>query len=351
MSLLALLAAGGLTPGPGPDPDPDPDPPYNPGADTTPYAFPASAPYNAPQRALIPTYDGSGQNVHPSVMDAAAHGMTNWRGYRYWMGMTPYPLGQAGYENPSVVASHDGYTWVVPSGLTNPLEYGPSATNYNSDTELLYDPAGDRLVLLWRRVDVAARAERIRGAWSADGVTWNAAGEILAVVGADTKAASLLSPAIAQVSPSDWRMVTIGTSEPTTAPSQLRTAPSPFGPWSAPVTVTLAGSPVAVTNPWHFGMTYLNGVFYGLLDLRDGYGIVCCTSLDAQTWAVANPGIPNEPIRNRGGGTWDPLPYRATLQPHENGTHMRVWYSASGANQWWTGYTQMPLTEWPAPPA
>ena len=35
----------------------------------------------------IPTYDGSDQSTHPSVLRFDAP----WHGYLYWMAMTPYP--------------------------------------------------------------------------------------------------------------------------------------------------------------------------------------------------------------------------------------------------------------------
>lgn len=339
MSLLAALLASSI--GGGGEVDP---PPYDPGEDTTPYAFPTTAPYNVGTPAITPTYDGSGQTVHPSVIDFENHGMTDWQGYRYWMAVTPYPLGQAGYENPSILASHDGYTWHVPGGMSNPIETGTGASDYNSDTELAWDAANARAVVFWRRV--TGTSERLRAAWSTDGTNWTPVGDVFTVDAGTTTA--LLSPSVVQVGPSDWRMVAIGAAPDL---STLRTASSPLGPWSAPQTVTFTGAPVAVTNPWHFGMVAVGGVLHGLLDLRDGYGIVCCTSTNGVAWAVANPGISSEPIRNRGGGTWDSLPYRAALQPHENGTHMRVWYSATASGgKWNTGYTQIPLTAWPAPP-
>ena len=66
-----------------------------------------------------PTYDASGEATHPGVYDAGT-GQT-WNGYRYWMVMTPYPNSDATKENPSILASADGTTWVVPAGLTNPI--------------------------------------------------------------------------------------------------------------------------------------------------------------------------------------------------------------------------------------
>ena len=65
----------------------------------------------------IPTYDGSGQGVHPDVY----YNANGWNGYRYWMAVTPYPGGNAAYENPSIVVSNDNVNWIVPPGLSNPI--------------------------------------------------------------------------------------------------------------------------------------------------------------------------------------------------------------------------------------
>jgi hypothetical protein len=82
----------------------------------------------------IPTYDGSGQCVHPSVKYVPG----GWAGYEWWMAFTPYQHCYDTYENPSLVASHDGIKWVVPKGLTNPIDPTPKK-GHNADTELVYD--------------------------------------------------------------------------------------------------------------------------------------------------------------------------------------------------------------------
>ena len=40
--------------------------------------------------------------------------------------------------------------------------------------------------------------------------------------------------------------------------------------------------------------------------------------------------------------------YRATLQPHEDGLHYRVWYSALTADNPQVGYTLIPKSVWPS---
>ncbi len=87
---------------------------------------------NATTYLSIPTYDGSNQLTNPDV----AYVSSGWNGYKYWMAMTPYPNGNEAYSNPSVVASNDGLSWTVPTGLTNPLVAKPTG-GFNNDPALV----------------------------------------------------------------------------------------------------------------------------------------------------------------------------------------------------------------------
>jgi hypothetical protein len=106
---------------------------------------------NALKPLTTPTYEKSGQAVHPSVIDfKIEYNLENWRGYRYWMVMTPYPDGYDRFENPSLLASKDGVTWIVPEGLSKPIDVRPGAGNFNSDPTLVYDPDEKSLLIYWR---------------------------------------------------------------------------------------------------------------------------------------------------------------------------------------------------------
>lgn len=72
--------------------------------------------------AAVPTYDGYNQSTHPKIL----YFPKGWNGYEYWMSHTPYPFGNDDYENPCIVASNDGKTWVTPAGLKNPISGIPS---------------------------------------------------------------------------------------------------------------------------------------------------------------------------------------------------------------------------------
>ena len=95
----------------------------------------------------IPTYEGSGQMVHPHVLFFEEKFM----GYHYIMVMTPYPYSNQVYENPSILGSQDGITWEVPEGVINPVVGVPVDVNlggYYSDPFLLR--RGDSLELWFR---------------------------------------------------------------------------------------------------------------------------------------------------------------------------------------------------------
>lgn len=108
---------------------------------------------NAKQPLQIPTYDGSGQVVHPSVIDFRnEYGIDTWSGYRFWMVLTPYPYGQNQFENPSLYASHDGLTWVVPRTITNPLDTAAGGLDkgFLNDPDMIYNPDTDQLWIYYR---------------------------------------------------------------------------------------------------------------------------------------------------------------------------------------------------------
>lgn len=132
-------------------------------------ALPARSTTSGPVATLltVPTYERSGEAVHPDVVYFPG----GWRGFAYWMAFTPYPGGQQRHENPSLAVSQNGTDWRIPPGLTNPIFHRPIERNgYNSDPDLTYDAATDRLMMIYRQVRNGFNLVRI--SWSSDGVTW-----------------------------------------------------------------------------------------------------------------------------------------------------------------------------------
>ena len=145
----------------------------------------------SPVQLTIPTYEGSGQCVHPSVVYIPA----GFAGYTHWMAFTPYPNSSQGYENPSIVASNDGVAWAVPDGITNPLEPAPTPPEHGNDVELIYD--GTQLIVFWGTASGVPETHFYRRTISSE-----------LVVGDRVECTGILpvSPAIIRESATDWKI-------------------------------------------------------------------------------------------------------------------------------------------------
>lgn len=191
----------------------------------------------------IPTYDGSGSVVHPSIV-YLPRGFGRQR-KRWWMAMTPYPSSQSAFENPSILVSDDGINWAVPAGLTNPIVGYPGGNDYNSDVFLFLDVDAQTLVCVYRQTGGNNTLEQLFYTRSYDGVVWSRPQLMMQYPAAEK---SLISPSI-------WwdgtQYVCLAhDNQQANNPMVRMTAASLNGPWSAPsnITVTL---PVGETQTWH----------------------------------------------------------------------------------------------------
>lgn len=294
-------------------------------------------------RLNLPTHitaNTTGEATHPSV----AYRPDGWNGYPYWMAFTPYQGANDSMEDPNIVASMDGITWVVPAGLTNPLNDAPgSPSHYNSDTDLTFGP-DDKLYCFWRNYDPAATGaqEKLYYRSSSDGVTW---GATTLVMSASDSVQRYLSPCFIfeggawtcwyldmMVSP--YRIVRMRS-----------TGKDPLnGTWGAPVPVTYSAGPPTPyrpnASPWHLGVVKAYGRYHMLVADNDTVGTtgrqqIYMTSPDGKAWLSAMNGcIPR--IKT---GQHDSM-YRATMVPSiQRGVFgLRVWYGAflstSNPQQW-----------------
>lgn len=126
---------------------------------------------NANYSLAIPTYEGSGQTTHPSVV----YLNSNLNGYRYYMAHTPYPFSDAKIENPSIAASKDGVEWETPLGLTNPIDIPTTAELasgfHMSDTHIMF--LNGKLECWYRLTDKVGAHDYILRKTSIDGVAWS----------------------------------------------------------------------------------------------------------------------------------------------------------------------------------
>lgn len=200
----------------------------------------------------IPTPAGittPGLSTHPSVVDVPA----GIGGYRYWMAFTPYPT--LSDENPCIVASNDKVTWVVPAGLTNPIEPYSSAVAKGhtawSDTELVYD--GTKFCCYFRGYKSGA-SDTIYRKTSTDGITWTSAAAVL------TEAQNVLvSPTIVIEANGTWKMWTVNTG----------TGGIPYYTSADGITWTAYNVSNVCTgrilDPWHLQVKRYNGMYFMLL--------------------------------------------------------------------------------------
>lgn len=334
MSRRLLLATGsGEAIAPPPDPDPDPvlvEP-------TLPYAFPTSAPWNVPIYTVTPTPDGTGSVIHPGVLD---FGGTPWNGFRFWMAATPLYGGVEDLENPCIYASHDGFNWSAPPGLTNPIYDDPPDIGgkvYNSDTDLVYDAANNRVVVFWREVDEGLPKETIWRMTSTDGSTWT---DRQVAITQGTKI-GLVSPAVTAYG-SGYAMWVIehGTFAVRFADTLTSTFPQPQ--------TSCSWIGAAPTSAWHVAVIKHGSTWKGLLldTGQPGYRLYPITSVNGIAWKLGE--VVMLPVTGEVDWQFQEV-YRSSLQPHQDGLHMRVWYSGTdtGLLSWRVGYTRIPLTAWP----
>lgn len=211
-------------------------------------------------KRTIPTHVSppGGQTTHPSVV----HIPGGWNGYRFWMAHTPYPGSNSAHEDPNIAASNDGVTWVVPSGLDNPIDDQPGLPGpYNSDTDLVLGPR-NTMYVFWRTVIPDRTEERIKYATSTDGRNWSAPAEALR---SSMSVRRPLSPAF-HYENGRWVMWAVNI---TRSPNRVEYAVGGSTPakanWGAPVAVAVGGMQRG-KEPWHLSMHRDGDEYIGLLN-------------------------------------------------------------------------------------
>ena len=269
---------------------------------------------------VTPTYDTSGQAVHTDVLILDQP----FGGYRYWMAMTPYPNSNEAYENPSILASHDGTTWVVPAGLTNPIDTNPPG--FLADPCLVLDDAAMYCIY-----------DGSRYKSSPDGVAWSARGAVT-FTSYSGIGAKLSPTVIKQGDTFHYWCVDIG-GEPNTLHHATGASAVAYG---ALDTCTIVGGP-AGRDLWHIAVREIPDGYVGAFiycnpgTSGSGSALHLAHSADGVTWTVE----PTPLLAGESATPWaGNMVYRGCLAPGTgiDGIWGRLWYSAlSMAGEWRIG--------------
>jgi len=283
---------------------------------------------NAPEPLETPTPDGSGEACHPDVLffkDGYQGGLS--KPYRYVMAMTPYQNGNPLLENPCILVSDDGLTWVT-DNIKNPLVRG-----INNDVDIVYI---DGVFSLFCR-DNSADPRRILRMQSRDLVKW---AEPQTCVGVP-QGADALSPSVVYHD-GKWRLWSVSLDW------DLKYYESSDGLIWEKITNCRVPDVWKGTkrNLWHLDVKRVGEEYIALLNYASGAGgrfpgtLWLGRSKDGIDWETEGP------ILNPNDGYWDGATiYRATFSV-EDGV-MKVWYSAErnmlpGSLIWHIGFTSAP---------
>jgi hypothetical protein len=293
---------------------------------------PAGVLANARYPLTTPTFDGSGQGMHPGIV----HFEMGWHGYTHWMSLTPYPESNASLENPSVLASNDGLNWEVPAGLVNPVAT-PSGVHMD-DPDLMYDDASDQLWIYYLEEDRVGKTHVWRKT-SADGTIWSEAIDVLTVPNY-----RVVSPALLRTA-AGYGLYTINAGgEGCSAASttvEYRTSSDGIE-WSSPQTVNLVQPGYTI---WHIDVSYIPPrdeywAVYAAYPAQPGKAcgdsvLFLAESKDGLTWTTHRRALLMP------GNSWDSSEiYRSTVLYEPATENLRLWYSGASSYVWHTGYAE-----------
>ena len=274
-------------------------------------------PLDVIQPLVLSTYEGSGQTVHP---DFVATGV-EWTYSANYLFITPYPNGNATFENPSIYDSADLLKWSAPLGATNPIA-SPS-DGYFSDPDAVFVPERNELWLYFRQV---TSENVIRLTTSADGVHWSAP-----TVVAHAPNHEIISPTVVRRSPTDWLMWSVNGNLGCTgldATVELRRS-GDGTTWSAPTTVTLSQPGL---YPWHIDVEWIASrrEFWALYNTKTPgscttSAVYLATSADGVQWKT----YPS-PVLARGAiPELQDVVYRSTFAYDDASDAVTIWYSGA----------------------
>ena len=279
----------------------------------------------------LPTYDGSGQCVHPDVVRP----VPSLFGAEFAMIMEPYPYGDDFLENPSFLVSHDGISWAAPFGLINPIVAPPPVRGpWHSDADLLI--ANDSTLAVYYRYNSGQGEATCFRKVSIDGIRWSQAQKLFTVA----KSGTFASPALVR-SDEIYYMYYVDTTTQT-----VRVCTSKDG-----VTWGETNHVLWFTGAWHLDAVQVEDSLYLLINAHHTLFLLR-TSDRAKWFLLTENGWDQYHCGLDRRGRADALPivlpseigwdndwiYRSTFLIERD--VLRLWYGAkSKRNEWNVGYT------------
>jgi hypothetical protein len=265
------------------------------------------------------TYDGSGQAVHPDF----ARTPTAWNGNPFRLVATPYPGGDATYENPSLYAGSTLTSWVVPEGVVNPLER-PMGGSYLSDPDMLFDPDASELRIYYRRVTSHNEIWMIR---SANGVNWSA--PVLSVSAANH---FIVSPTIVRRSATEWLLWSVNSGAlgcgASSTSVELRRSVDGVS-WSDPERATISDPD---GYPWHIDVEWIpsRNEYWAVYPVKVPGGCTTdrlrfATSADGLHWTT----YPSPVLLKGASDDLKDVVYRSTVDYDATSGQVTLWYSGA----------------------
>jgi hypothetical protein len=283
------------------------------------FVDPGALPDRIPlHRIALATYDESGQVVHPDIAMPPFDGIDQTPR----LAITPYPWGNANYENPSIFTGEGRDVWSVPAGLTNPVVKPDGG--YFSDPDIVWLADRHEFRLYYRHVSVD---NEILAVTSSDGVRWGASQVVLRAPNHQA-----VSPTVVRRGPTEWLMWTVnsGTSGCGSASTIVELRRSVDGlTWSVPTSVALS-QPGAL--PWHLEVQWIPalGEYWALFNGKipgscTTDALYIATSGDGVTWRTYQ-----SPVLRRGAiPEFADVVYRATFAYDGARDLVSLWHSGA----------------------
>ncbi len=317
---------------------------------------------------LTPTYDNTGQATHPGVVyfpDGFYNGMdTNY----FYMAMTPYAYDNGNIENPSIIASQNGYTFYEEDSLRNiygtlgnPLVNQPTGSNaHNDDADLFWNDATDEFLLYYLETHKydSPRHQDLVLLRSDDGLDWDTSTSITWDLQASPADIFIVSPSLVRKDTLNYLFYVNTSASPDEVEYLVTTDSTAFDSttWDKDSTNDISIDWPDDFVPWHLSVfDGGDGRFYMLCNGHDPSGfyvdhvLYLATSKNLTDWDVIPTPLLDSSAAVFAGDV--SAVYRSTGHINYDMDKLVVWFSwrsqpAPTRGNWHTGVQTFALSDW-----